>query len=162
MKCGYSRYRVVVTDQIDPTFQAETSEIMMGRGLSGPAIRPLQQVDVFDKPRISDYITKVLVYFDKQDAYGIFAGVCHCEGPVIPTFIFGLPGASRAVLVLPPSPDNLPIWVREDKIFSTNGFKTAWSTTPVNNLEELTLESCSVGIQGCRTLVLCLFFEINI
>jgi len=129
--------------------------------MSGPAIRPLPDIHELDIPEISEYITKVLQHFHTQDAYGIFAGVCYGQGPVIPTFIFGLPGSSQSAIVLPPTPHDLPVWVREDRILPMNE-PEAWATTPVNEVEELKLESCSVGIQGCQHLPISSFIQIKV
>ena len=134
---------------------------MMGHGMSGPGIRPLPDMQGFDVAEISDYITKVLERFNTQDAYGIFAGVCHSQGVVIPTFVFGLPGSGRSVIVLPPAPHNLPIWVRQDGILPINESET-WAASPVNDVEELTLEPLSVGIQGCQPLPISLFIQIKV
>ncbi|RPA94864.1 hypothetical protein L873DRAFT_1934942 [Choiromyces venosus 120613-1] len=119
----------------------------MDSGLSGPGITPLPQTTEFDVTEISNYITRVLHQLDTQDAYGIFAGVRQPGGPVAPTFIFGLPRSNLGEIVLPPSPNNLPIWVRNDCILSTNELETAWAMDPVADVQELTLQACSVGIE---------------
>ncbi|RPA96910.1 hypothetical protein L873DRAFT_1791350 [Choiromyces venosus 120613-1] len=89
--------------------QPKSSKAIMDSGMSGQQITPLPPMTEFDVTEISSYITRVLHQLDTQDAYGIFAGVCQHEGPIVPTFIFGLPRSNLAEIVLPPTPNNLPI-----------------------------------------------------
>ncbi|RPA96907.1 hypothetical protein L873DRAFT_1791348 [Choiromyces venosus 120613-1] len=143
----------LVTDQTKETLgQPKSSKAIMDSGLGGPQITPLPQTTEFDVTEISSYITRVLHQLDTQDAYGIFAGIRQPGGPVVPTFIFGLPRLNLAEIVLPPTPNNLPIWVREDCILSTNELETAWAMDPVTDVQELMLQACSVGIESIQAL----------
>ncbi|RPA96916.1 hypothetical protein L873DRAFT_1791354 [Choiromyces venosus 120613-1] len=134
--------------------QPKSSKAIMDSGMSGPRITPLSQMTEFDVTEISSYITRVLHQLDTQDAYGIFPGVHQCEGPIVPTFIFGLPRLNLADIVLPRTQDNLPIWVQEDCILSTNELETAWAMDLVADMRELMLQACSVGIESIQALPL--------
>ncbi|RPA98976.1 hypothetical protein L873DRAFT_1807380 [Choiromyces venosus 120613-1] len=59
--------------------------------LQGPEITPLPQSTQFDITEISRYIARVLEQLNKQDAYGLFAGVRVNGGQVVPILIFEIP-----------------------------------------------------------------------
>jgi len=120
----------------------------MESGLGGPAITALASTAGFDVETISAYITRVLQLVDKQDAYGILAGVHQHGGPLVPTFIFGIPGYEEQQVVLPPSPNNMPVWIRDDRVLSMNELDTAWAMDEVLSLGELTLAKCSLGLES--------------
>jgi len=122
--------------------------------MSGAAIMPLPQTLEIDVADISNFITKVLYQLNIQDAYGILAGVQDRGGPVVPTFIFGIPHSDNEIVqfILPPSPNNIPILLRDDSVLSTNELENAWAVGPIADLEKLTLEACSVGIESMQVL----------
>ena len=131
----------------------------METGMIGPAIMPLPQDTEYNPTEISNYISMALQILNTQDAYGIFAGVCHHHsGPVVPTLIFGIPRLSQvAEFSLPLTPNNLPIWVKEDGILPTNGLESAWANSKVKDTGRLTLDGCSVGVESIQLLPVKLF-----
>jgi len=125
----------------------------------GPGIMPLPQDTEYNSLEISNYISIALQLINTQDAYGIFAGVRHHRsGPVVPTLIFGIPRSTQVVqFVLPPTPNNLPIWVMEDRVLPTNELERAWEHSKVKDKERLELNGCSVGVESIQLLLLKLF-----
>lgn len=122
----------------------------------GPAIMPLPQDTKYNPTEIANYISMALQILNTQDAYGIFAGVRrNHSGPVVPTLIFGIPRSSQVVqFSLPPTPNDLPIWVKEDGILPTNGLENAWANGKVKDRDRLTLNRCSIGVESIQLLQL--------
>lgn len=116
--------------------------------ISPSKILPLPTSAVFNLKEINDYISTVLHLFKKQDSYGLFTGVCVGGGLVALTLVFGIPGVDINDIMLPPTPEQLPVLVRQDWIVAANQFDTMWSTEPVNDLEQMQLEPLSLGIEG--------------
>jgi len=123
----------------------------MDTGLGGPRITALPPTIEFDLAEVSEYITGVLQVLDKQDAYGILAGVNQYGGPTVPTFIFGIPEYDEREIVLPTTPHDIPIMIRNDYVLAMNNLDTPWALGSVVELAQLTLEGCSVGIEGIQT-----------
>lgn len=125
----------------------------MDTGTGGPAIRSLPPNSPFDVALISTYITGVLQQFDKQHSYGILATVEHYGRPSVPTIIFGLPGMILEEVLFPPTPYKLPIMARDDCVVFTTGLQRAWELSEVQDVRELSLVRCSIGIEGAKALI---------
>ncbi|PUU73730.1 hypothetical protein B9Z19DRAFT_1068742 [Tuber borchii] len=135
----------------------------MDTGMSGPGITPLPAMPGLDMTEMSIYITNVLQLLDRQDAYGILAGVHQPGGPTVPTFIFGLPKYTPhdSEIILPQAPHNIPVWIRDDCILMADedeedsdkdeGELPSWAMAPVTQLERLKLEGCSLGVERSMT-----------
>ncbi|RPB00400.1 hypothetical protein L873DRAFT_1899888 [Choiromyces venosus 120613-1] len=138
-----------VTGQLSHTIgHPKTQRVAMDCGVVGPEIRPLPQSAQYHITEISGYITTVLQQLNRQDAYGLFAGVRENGGQVVPTLIFGLPQVNVPEVVLPPTPNDLPILVKDDCIVLMNGFEATWAMDPVSDVEKIRLEALSVGIEA--------------
>ncbi|RPA92339.1 hypothetical protein L873DRAFT_1794306 [Choiromyces venosus 120613-1] len=143
----------IVSDRIKQTLhQLKTSQAIMDSSMGGPVTMPLPQTMEFDVTNIYNYITRILQQFDTQDAYGIFASVHQGEGPIVPTFIFGLPQSNMKEISLPETPNNWPIWVYKDCILSANEFDTVWTQDIVTDVKELMLGGCLIGIESLQHL----------
>jgi len=116
--------------------------------MGGPEITHLPPMTEINVSEISSFITSVLQELNTQNSYGIFAGVRQPGGPIIPTFIFGFPGLDLDQVILPPTPNHAPIWLREGGILLLNELETAWALESIKDVNQLTLQSCSVGIES--------------
>jgi len=124
----------------------------MDSGLSGPRVTPLGQTTGCDLSEVSAFITNVLRLINKQDAYGILVGVNKYGGPIVPTFIFGIPEYDNREIVIPATPHNLPVLMRNDRVMAMNDLESPWAMETVIDLAQLTLKQCSVGIESRVTL----------
>ncbi|PWW80691.1 hypothetical protein C7212DRAFT_361236 [Tuber magnatum] len=119
----------------------------MDYGVCGPDITPLPETADYDATEISAYITTVLQQLKQEGAYGIFVGLRDNTGGVVPTFIIGVPQVNAPEVALPPPPQDLPIWVKEDSFISMPGIGEKWALNPVFNPGRIALEGVSVGIE---------------
>ena len=125
----------------------------------GPEISALDQSDLegYDMLEISSYITTILQQYNQKSSYGLFAGLAIAnrgQPESVPTIIFGFPkiNVSQQV-ILPPTPYNLPTFVKNDCIIwmSDSDFRPnpTWMAEEVVDMEKITLEKgISIGIEG--------------
>ena len=109
---------------------------------------PLTPSYEFNTSEVMDYITQILQQFNLQGAYGILAAVERGEGDFAPTIVFGIPGRKLLNSDLPPPPNNLGLLIQDNRILPVAGPDTPWATQKVKHINQLTLEPCSVGLQG--------------
>ncbi|PUU80296.1 hypothetical protein B9Z19DRAFT_1172336, partial [Tuber borchii] len=137
---------VLITESLNlANNQPKTRNPAMNCGLG---VSPLPETVEYDVTEISDYITTVLQQLKQEGAYGIFVGLGYSKGPVVPTFIFGVPQINTPEVVLPQPPHNIPTWVQEDRFILIPGSRNSWALSPISNPGRIAIDAISVGIEG--------------
>ena len=131
----------------------------MDTGVVGPEISALDQSDLegYEMLEISSYITTILQEYRQKGSYGLFAGLAIAnrgQRESVPTIIFGFPKVNvLQQVILPPTPYNLPTFVKNDSIVWTSDPEfipnPTWMMKEVVEMEKITLEKgISIGIEG--------------